>query len=73
MSNNQADAGSAGTDSSLPPTRGAVAFDETIPDSIFTTAVDETVLDAARVRVQDAEVDARSELTKVMTDKLRYL
>lgn len=58
-----------------PTTRGTVNFDEFAPpDSIFSTAVDEWTLDAARTRVvQDAQTDTRSELAKVMTEKLRAL
>ena len=55
---------------------GTVGFDDfSTTDAIFTTAVDEWTLDAARGRaVQDAATsDTRTELSKIMTDKLRAL
>ena len=55
---------------------GTEGFDDfSTTDAIFTTAVDEWTLDAARGRaVQDAATsDTRTELSKIMTDKLRAL
>ena len=42
-------------------------------DGLFTTAVDEETLEAARVRVADIGTDAKPEIGRIMTDKLRRL
>ncbi|XP_067939514.1 tetratricopeptide repeat protein 16-like [Watersipora subatra] len=54
-------------------TQGTMGI-ESPGDGIFNTAVDEWTLDAARQRhVQDAATDTKSEIDRIMTDKLRSL
>lgn len=54
---------------------GLAGADESLPaENIFGTAVDEWTLDAARARqLQDAASDTRSEQTKIVNEKLRFL
>lgn len=68
--------GAAGPVGAAGPAPGFVSFNDFQPnsDSIFSTAVDESTIDAAKERhVQDAMTDTRTDLSQVMTDKLRYL